>query len=159
MVDIIDIRDSFGRRLRMLMAEEKVRSSDVARYCQMSVNTVYDCRNGVRLPNPWQMVLLAEYFDCSVNELLGFQVVEDINRTRASRMFPGENHFAEYVANRIIQRTYEKDITIEEISQCTGIGANTIRQSLCRWPKLPKMAYVIFIADALDCTPSDLLGY
>ena len=125
----------------------------------MSLHTVHSCRSGERFPNPWQMTLLAEYFDCTVNELLGFQIVEEPYRKSASRMFPGENHFAEYIANRIIQRTYEVDVTLEEMSSRTGIGADTIRQSLCRWPKLPKMAYLIAIADALDCTPSELLGY
>lgn len=146
-------------KFKKLMNDENERIQDVSYYCEIDREVLRRYRDRGQFPNPWQLVLIADHFECSVNELLGFERPKDIIKHQATNIFPGENHFAEYLSNEIIQRMNKINMTIEDLTHQIKSSRDTVERWFDRWPTLPKTTHLLRICDALDCTPSDLLGY
>ena len=159
------IKDHFAKELRIRMAASDIKSSVLSNECLIKSSALSKCRHGAALPNPWQLALMANYFGCVADELLG---TTNFKRTFMPGLrsvyldvesCPGENHYAEHLARNIAYRMDLLDFDIELLSKHTKIGVETIEKILGRWPELPRTIYLIRIAEALKCTPSDLLGY
>ena len=159
MIDEKIIKERLATELRTRMNAKNERVGDVSYHCEIDQGILYRCQDNGQFPNPWQLVMIAEHFDCSVNELLGFEPFDVSGKYEASRIFPGENHFAEYLSHRIIQYLNNHEMTIEELVRCVRSTTGTVNRWFQRWPALPRTIHLHRLADALNCTPSDLLGY
>lgn len=159
MVSEACIKKYAAHKFKKLMNVENERVQDVSYYCEIDREILCRYRDKGQFPNPWQLVLIADHFGCSVNELLGFDQSKSTNMHRATDVFPGENHFAEYLSNEITQRMNEINMTIEDLTYKIKSSRDTVERWFDRWPTLPKTTYLLRICDALNYTPTDLLGY
>ena len=159
MNNVNEIREWFGIELRERMADEKVKAAELCKYCDVTKSAMSQYIYGHSFPDPWRLVLIAERLNCSVNDLLGYVEFEDESARSASKTFPGENHFAEHLAIRIARRMERLGYDHETLANVTGISLETIERYFGRWPELPRTDKFLRICDALDCTPSELLGY
>lgn len=159
MNNVTEIREWFAIELRERMTDEKVKAAELCKFCDITRSAMRQYIYGYSFPDPWRMVLIAERLSCSVNDLLGYDEFEDEFARSASKTFPGENHFAEHLAIRIVRRMEYLGYTHEGLSNKTGIGQDTIERYLDRWPELPRTDKFLQICEALNCTPSELLGY
>lgn len=159
MINEESVKEYFGRELRVRMAYNDLHSYDMSYYCQISASNMTKYRRGERFPNVWELVLLAERLECTVNELLGYDIVETIGKRKISDVCPGKNHYAIILKDQIIHYMIQANMTVEMLAERTGISISTIERWLDRWPHLPRTDHLLRLADALNCTPSDLLGY
>ncbi len=150
----------FGKELANRIAERDLPFDYVTQYCGISMPSLKECLNGERLATPWQLVLMAEILFCTVNDLLGFGYFNNGTDQMASNLPQGEYRVAEHMWNEVSQRMVEKDLTVEDIAYYAGVHFTTARNWF-GYPhhSFPKTFSLICICDALDCTPSDLLGY
>lgn len=163
MIDENKVRDWFAQEVKERMEDAGLAPHQMAYYCRVKHEQISGYLQGRPFPKTWNLILLAECLDCSVNDLLGFDELEDINsyeRLLASKTYLGEYEFSEHFKNRLIRCMNEVDVSAEELKKRTGIGKKTIEE----WFEetrfaLPNVLNLLRIADALDCTPSDLLGY
>ena len=155
----VTLREWFSIELRERMADEKVKASELCGYCDVTRAAMSQYIYGRSFPDPWRMVLIAERLNCSVNDLLGYAKFEEEFARSASKTFPGENHFAEHLAIRIIRRMERLGYDYESLANVTGISLDTIERYFGRWPELPRTDKFLTICEALDCSPSELLGY
>ena len=159
MIDESKVLEHFAVELNKRMKTKRLASSDIANRCEIPIGSVSDYRKGRRLPNAWQMVLLAECLDCTVNDLLGFEGGVGLNKEKATERFYGENTYAEFLGARIYDRMEFIGIDAEQLAECAKISKLTINKWLRQWPSIPKTIHILRICETLDCTPSDLLGY
>lgn len=156
------IKDWFVAEVRERMDDLGLRPYHMAYFCRMNHNSIHTYLHGASLPNLWVLVLMAEHLDCCVNDLLGFDEVDDpgvFEMYKASTLFYDEKQFAGCFADRIQRYMHNRDITIEELSRRSDISVTTIKRWLSKYPRLPRTSDFLRICDALDCTPSELLGY
>lgn len=152
----------FATELNNRMEYHQLRNRDLSGYCQLSENNLPSYRNGERLPNPWYLVMMSEKLECTVNELLGFDLIYNPNiyqDCQASRLFSAENLFTVYLSRKLKQIMRDRQIGVTELSQKSGVSKDALSSYLSKHPTLPKTIQLLRICDALDCTPSDLLGY
>lgn len=144
------------------MKDAGLRPYHMAYRCQIKHDNVYQYLNGTVMPDPWRLVLMAECFDCCVNELLGYDDVEDVGVFeihRASEMFADKQQYAICFADRLNRYLDERGLSPEDISTRTGVSNETVKRWISNRPSLPRFSHFIRLVDALKCTPSDLLGY
>ena len=72
MVSEACIKKYAAHKFKKLMNVENERVQDVSYYCEIDREILCRYRDKGQFPNPWQLVLIADHFGCSVNELLGF---------------------------------------------------------------------------------------
>jgi DNA-binding Xre family transcriptional regulator len=159
MVNSENIKETLSRELKTRMTEQSIRLSTLANYCDVSPDRIAEYKSGQVLPSPWVLVLMAERLGCSANELLGYKRYVTTRMNTAQDSFPGENHYAEFVSYNLIQAVNNSKIYPDELSRSTGIGINTVNKWFTRWPCLPRTGHLVMVAEALGCTPSELLGY
>lgn len=156
------VKDWYAAEVKERMEEAGLRSYHMAYYCQMKHAGIYQYLSGAVIPDPWRLVLMAERLDCCVNDLLGYEDVEDVSvfeSCQASVMFADERQYATCLADRLKRYFNERGLTIERVSELTGITVVTIKRWMGVRPALPQISQFLRLVDALDCTPSDLLGY
>jgi DNA-binding Xre family transcriptional regulator len=162
MEDYKVIKNCLATELRIRIENKGIGYRTLAFNSRCTAIRAFDCIQGNSLPNLWTLTLMAEYLDCTVNELLGYGCIDDVNNMvdiNAFTSFPHEDEFAEYVRDRILARMREIHINQEQLSELTSIKLATIERWLWICPRLPQVMKFLQIAEALDCTPSDLLGY
>lgn len=156
------IKEWFAAELRERMEDAELRPYHMAYLCRVKPNSINNYLQGSTLPNLWSLVLMAENLDCTVNDLLGFDEVDDISRLEpylASAMFPDENRFAACLSDRIVRYMNRNNLTIDDLGSRTQFNTRTIKRWIGLHPQLPRTSAFLQICDALDCTPSELLGY
>ena len=152
----------FSKELTRRMNTDGLKDRDISTYCCISEENLRGYRCGERLPNPWYLVMMSEFLECSVNDLLGFSYSDDyvdFESAKASRVFSSENQFELYLGRRIDSYMNKRRISINMLSMNSGISIDTIKHWLGKHPRLPRTTQLLRVCDALDCTPSDLLGY
>lgn len=162
MYDIKEIRYYLANELQTRMDDLGLTERNVAFNCRCMTNTVRKYMHGECLPNLWTLSLLGEYLDCTVNDLIGFGVVYDVGNLEdicAFSTFKDEDSFALHVRDRILARMKEMNINREDLSRMTGFTLSSIERWLWLYPHLPQVMKFLDICTALNCTPSDLLGY
>lgn len=164
MVDIEEKRLVFVDELRYAMECEKMRPIDVYNHCRISQNSFSNYLQGKTFPNLWLMVLIADLFGCTVNELLDYDFVDEDELVGYDpfNTFDGEDEFACHVRNRLDNYMTRMNISVNELSEKSGFNTHTIRRWLGvskKGPELPRTSDFLKLCDALGCTPSDLLGY
>lgn len=158
MIDEIRIRKYFVDYITKCMTEKDLRPWYVAYYSEIYESTMRDYMKGIRLPRPITLIMMAELLECSVNELLGYGYFERQQRERPFDSGFDTRRVTEYFINKIIFLMKEKHIGINDLSRKSGINEYTLANYL-RYSSLPETSTILKICDALDCTPSDLLGY
>lgn len=161
MLTEIDIRKWFAAELKERMEEAGLRSYHMAYLCRVKQGCFYNYTQGTSLPNLWSLVLMAETLNCNTNDLLGFDSYEDIDyeRYEASKMFADENQYALCLGDRLFRYIEKRGITIERLAEITQFNPKTITHWIGNRPRLMRTSDLLKFCSALDCTPSDLLGY
>lgn len=162
MLDQNAIRGRFVYELNERMRKLGVSPGDLAIRCRTRKYCIIDYMNGDSLPNLWTLALIAEYLDCIVNDLFGIEGINDANgleEDNAFRKYTCEDSFAFLVRDRIQKQMLAQRMTNEMLAERTGFTLKSIERWLWLYPKLPQAMNLLRLADALDCTPSDLLGY
>ena len=162
MIDHIPVLNWFGCELTKKIEVQEVSIKRLAFAAKISVWSLTNYMNGCAFPNLWNLVLIADYLDCTVDELLGYEsgVAGNMKEKRpAIEQFPKEGIFAAYLRDRIKWRMNERNVTVEELVELSGVRQITIDKYLCVHSLSPRVIQFLRICDALDCTPSDLLGY
>lgn len=163
MLDKNKIMRTFGERFTKYMIEHDLRDTDMARLLNMSSMNMPAYKNGTRLPNPWYLVLIAEKFDCTVNDLLGYDgyyVKNKFTREPATTKFTSLNRYELYFRDRLAGMLRVRDVSVSELAALVNKTEGTVRNTwLGTRPRLPDINNLLHICSALNCTPSDLLGY
>ena len=161
MIDVNSLLNHFTYKLNRKLREKVASDRDLALFCRTSEANILFYKNGDRLPNPWYLVLIAEYFECTVNEMLGLGSSHSMKRSynKASETFSSRYPFEVYLSNNIKSRMNETGIDVITLSNYSGVHVNTIRIWTGNHPRLPRITQFIQLCGALDCTPTDLLGY
>lgn len=162
MVNEQSIRDWFKVELRERMEENGLRSYHMAYLCRVKPGNISNYLQGSSLPSLWCLILMCENLGCSVNDLLGYEEPECLDffeKYRATELFDNERQYASCLSERIRRYMSERDTTIAELSERSGFNSRTLSRWLTDRPQLPRTSDFLQICDALDCTPSELLGY
>lgn len=164
MISIEDTREWFAKTMREEMDFHELTLSDVSRDCMIDRNKLNNYVQARSLPNPYVLSKLADYFECTVNDLLDFDEPDDDSLLGydLSYIFEDEDEFVMHIRNRIEQHMLDSRISITDLSERTGFNKHTIKYwlgMLKKQPTLIRTSDLLRICDALDCTPSDLLGY
>ena len=164
MISLERVKMWFGNELKRLMNEEGSAPRDIARHCEITSNLMNNYVQGNSLPKLWTLVVMADFLGVTVNDLLDFDFAGDENLIKRDpiEMFEDECEFAMHLHNRVYQQMMDSDTTVDDLSEKTGFSKATIN----RWfgfsdkdPELPRTSDFLSFCDALECTPSDLLGY
>ena len=163
MTDEADVREWYVREVKERIEDSGSDVYAIVKFCHFRPDYASRYFKGNPFPKLWNIILMAEYFGCSVNDLLGYEEVEDVNtyeKYLASKTYLGEDEFAIRFRNRLTRIMDEFCISAKDIHDYTEISMNAIESWICEKPEaLPSVMQLIHICDALDCTPSDLLGY
>ena len=117
-------------------------------------------KSGNCFPELFVLIRIANYLNCLVDDLLGY--ISDLS-TRLNKNiyddFSNEDEFKDYFRKRLIFMMTDKNLGVNELARKTRISIETIEMylSIHRW--VPCVSDFLYICDALDCTPSELLGY
>ena len=103
---------------------------------------------------------MAELFNCTVNDLLGYRYFRRVQNGLARSIPQAKIRIAKSMWNKIDDSLASKHINHIQLAERIGVSFKTLET----WFKMPNEKYpktIVFlrICDALDCTPSDLLGY
>ena len=161
-MDIKEVKYRLSCELDDRMVEQNISLARLAMSCRIMKHNMYSILEGKNLPNLWTLSLLAERLDCTANDLLGFEGIRDIQNLEdicAFDTFKDEDSFAVHLRDRIIARMKELNIDREELTNLSGLSRQSIERCLWICPHLPQLMKFLDICEALDCTPSDLLGY
>lgn len=156
---LMDFTQEFNER----MDAKGVTYRQVAYAARVTKGSVAHYKLGNTFPEPWTLILIADYLECSVDELFGYSEphIPKVGRRKvpAVEVFPNWDPFADYFRERLIKFMEERNMSSIDLAELSGISVRTIEMylSVHRWT--PKTPDLLRICDALDCTPSDLLGY
>lgn len=164
MLDIDEVKDWFIQELSERIEDEGLLIRDVANHCHISQDRMNNYMQGRALPNPYVLSIIADFLSCTVNDLLGYDEFDDDELVGfdPTTMFEGEDEFMIHIRNRLEERMVEEDMTIKELAEKSSSNSRTIKYwlgKLKRQSPLIRTSDLLRLADALNCTPSDLLGY
>lgn len=160
MIDARDALTIFSEELRHIMQDKNVTHRQVALAARVTRERMSRYKNGVCFPDLWTLVLIADYLKCSVSELLGYSDRLSLEHSyNAGKLYTNEDIFIDYFRDRLRQQMRIERINSEQLAERSEIPLKTIEMylSVHRW--IPHVPEFIAICSALDCTPSDLLGY
>lgn len=149
-----EIRKYFAERLKQGIEEHDLRLWYVAYYADTSEAFLRSCLKLKKLPRLDSLILIAELFHCTVNELLGFELVDVKSRTEPFN--PGLD--TQYVVNYFVRELLERDFEWDEF-QFNEHDMDVDFRRCIRNRRFPSTDAFLQICSALECTPSDLLGY
>lgn len=149
-----EIREHFAESLKQGTEEHDLRLWYVAYYADTSEGFLRSCLKLKKLPRLDSLILIAELFQCTVNELLGFKLVDVESRTEPFN--PGLD--TQYVVNYFVRELLKRDFEWDKF-QFNEHGMDVDFKRCIRARRFPSTDALLQICDALDCTPSDLLGY
>ena len=163
MSDIITIRKWFASEVKDRMDEMDLRPDHLLSLCNINERDIQSCLNGTVLPSLYSLVLLSDHLDCTVNDLLGFEEIEEVEvyeQYSASDIFFNELQYAVLLGERVRRYLDGRCVTMVDLAKKAGITAPNLRYWFSKTkPHLPTTENLIRICDALKCTPSELLGY
>lgn len=149
-----EIREHFAKYVSRELNEREIHPWYLAHYSDASERVIGASLKMKKLPRIDSLILIAELFECTINDLLGFKAVDV--QTRDTFFNPGidSKRVADYFTNQITERGFiiddfrfnEPDMDVE-LKRCI------------RFRRLPNTDAFLQICEALDCTPSELLGY
>lgn len=157
-----EIKKWFSEEVKERMEDLNLKSYNIANFCKIENYRMSGYLHANPFPSVWKLILIAEVLECCVNDLLGFDEVEDVDsfeKFLASSTYLGEDEFTEHFSKRLLDRMSIRGVSPKQLSSITSISLTTIERYVCNNPSLPNAKNLLLICDALDYTPSDLLGY
>lgn len=153
-----EVKTHFIRYVTKHMNEKEIRPWYVAYYSEISDSTFRKYIKGIQLPKPVTLIFIAELFECTVNDLLGYEGNDTYKQVRRFDSGLETRKVARQFANQVRDRIIAKHWDITELAYQSLTTHYSIYRYLTE-PFLPDTYTLIRLCDALDCTPSDLLGY
>lgn len=154
---LLDFSDELNKR----MTDKGVTYRQVALAARVTRGSMIHYKSGNSFPELYTLVLMAEYLDCSVDDLLGYKSTYILGDARipATSRFRNKDEFADYIRIQLCYFMNVKAVNAEELSNHASISVKTIDMylSVHRW--VPRTVDFLHICEALKCTPSELLGY
>lgn len=151
-------RKHFAEYVAHCLAEREIHPWYMAYYCESSDSTFRKYMKGAGLPSPIKLIMLAELFECSVNDLLGYGYYEVSHRDHLFDSGQDTRKVEDYFAEQLVSRMRDLGCTTSELAVQIELNPITVNEYI-KYGKLPDTWILIRIAEALKCTPSDLLGY
>ena len=160
MLNLDLIKKTFAIELNDRIREEGTTCKQAALDLRISKSAFLSYAAGKCFPSIYPLVKIAIYLNCTVDDLLGY--ITDPNTHLNDRVdvdFYNEDEFKDYFRDRLITMMDRARMSIDGLAYNSKVSAKTIEMylSVHRW--VPQVPDLIRICDALDCTPSDLLGY
>lgn len=149
-----EIKEHFSNYVSREMNDRELRPWYVAYYGETSEAFLRSCIKLKKLPRLDSLIMIAELFECTVNDLLGFEPIELKSHNGVFNSGIESKHVAKYFMEQAESRGFELD-KFEFDEPCMEIE---FRRSI-RLHRLPDIDVFLQICEALECTPSELLGY
>ena len=162
MIDEKDVLYIFTSELRKRLQSSGMTYRELAFKARCVPSRVQMYLRGNNFPNLWTLVLMAESLGCCVDDLLGYKRYTASNLLHTDspfERFTNEFDFALYFKECLRNQMLKQNADQEKLAEFTGISERLIYQYLSPGYPMPHVAQVLTICSALDCTPSDLLGY
>lgn len=160
MINTRDALMTFSEELTKKMISRGVTHRQVAFAARVTRESMSRYKNGVCFPRLWTMVLIADYLKCGVSELLGYSDGLSLSHEyNAARLYTNEDVFIDYFRDRLMQQMRIEHVNSEQLAEKSGLSLKDVKMylSIHRW--IPTVPEFLHICSALNCTPSDLLGY
>ena len=160
MVNIRNVKITFAEELNSRIQERGATYRQAALAVGVTKGAFVHYKSGNCFPELFVLISIANYLNCSVDELLGYTsnwsmcLNENIHND-----FSNEDEFKDYFRERLKFMMIEKNLGVNELARKSRISIDTIEMylSIHRW--VPCVPDLLYLCEALDCTPSDLLGY
>ena len=150
----------FWERFYGLCTRKGIKPNPIAKELGVSTGIISKWKNEKTLPNGETLIKIANYFNCSVDYLLGRET-QDITpggiELYNALDVVGELHISNNVALRIKAIAKEKHIPIGKMLSDCEISKNAL-SSMQAGGYLPRLENLIKIADYLNCSIDYLLG-
>lgn len=163
MPSINEISTWFVAEVKERTTELDLRPYHLVRLCKIKEDRIESHLRGDTFPGLFSLVLMAEHLECTVNDLLGFEEIEEIDiyeRYLASDMFFTESQYATCLSDRVRRYLEERNMTLAGLAKQTEFRLETVRHWFSKTrPHLPPTVKFLKICEILECTPSELLGY
>lgn len=151
-------RKHFADYATCAMEDRGIRPWYVAYYSEMQDSAFRSCLKGARLPNPISLIMIAELFECSVNDLLGCKSVDVEPRNHIFDSGLERQYVGEYFINQVERFMKDKGVSVSELAIVCECSENTILNYISN-NIIPDTPAILRICNALKCTPSELLGF
>lgn len=158
MVNEEQVKNNFIEYANKKIKELDIPSWYVGYYSEVCDGTYREYMKGARLPRPAALIMMAELFECTVNDLLGYRHTPV--PMRKSKFSPGLDvrPLSDYFYSQVARRMIRKRISLDDLSISVGVTPQTL-DGYFKNTFLLDTSMILRICDALDCTPSELLGY
>lgn len=153
-----DIRTHFVEYVKCCMAEMDIRMWYVAYYSEICEATLRKYLKDAKLPSPTVLIKMADLFECSVNDILGYEHFEGKPLTQPFDSGRDTSRVGQYFVFEVTNRMKENRMCFSDLAAYSFTPEVKLYKCL-NTCILPDTLTILRLADALDCTPSDLLGY
>lgn len=160
MVNIRDAKITFAEELNERMRENGVTYRQTALAVGVTKGAFIHYKSGNSFPELFTLIRISNYLNCSVDSLLGYRSDGKLClSTDTTGDFSNEDEFKDYFRSRLIAMMEHAGMNANDLSRKSLVSTKYIEMylSVHRW--IPQVPDLLRICDALDCTPSDLLGY
>lgn len=158
MVDEVAMGKYFSEYVSQRAKELDISLWYVAYYSETSETAFNKYMKGVRLARPTTLIMIAELFECTVNELLGYPRVRIPRKNNKFNSGLDTKRMLEHFYSETARLMIRKRISIDELAEYVGVTPYTL-ESYFKYNTLYDGSTMVRICDALECTPSELLGY
>lgn len=158
MINEQEIMKYFSDYATRCMNELDLRPWYVAYYSETDEGTFRKYMKCIRLPRITTLIMTSELFNCSVNELLGYERVPLPVRKRAFNSGLDTKRLLDHFYSEVARRMVRARLSLDEMATYLSVSAQTLENYFWH-DSLPDTSVVLHICDALNCTPSELLGY
>ena len=147
----MDLILSFSKRLHDLITEKGTTHKELSEILKINLHDIirWDSGKNDYLPSIKKLVAFADYFQCSVDYLLG---LTDLDSYIPSPVKEPK------IAGNLRKIVYERNLTFISLSEKTGIKNTTLFYNWNSGKSLPQIENLIKVAAALDCSVDFLLG-
>ena len=148
------------KKIKDLRSEYKISQRELAEAIKVTQASISRWEKNQKSISGANLIKLSQYFNVSVDELLGYMGGRTMRlNNNMNDDFSDEDEFKDYFRERLIFMMTEKNLGINELASKSRVSIDTIEMclSIHRW--VPLVIDFLHICDALECTPSDLLGY
>ena len=150
MINIRNVLITFAEELNKKIEKKGVTYRQVAFAARVTKGSMVHYKSGNCFPELYTLILIADYLECSVNELLGYSdylLLEHNNDLED--ILQNEDTFSDYFLDRLIQCMKTRNVSAKKLFESTGIALNIIEMylSIHRW--IPRVPDFLLICDAL----------
>jgi transcriptional regulator with XRE-family HTH domain len=142
-----------GKQLKLLREAKQKSQQEVCSALNIEQSTLANYENGKRVPKIEILIKIAEYYNCSVDFLLG---IEKSGGDNYSDFILDESEFSHEFKCRIRELMKESNMTSEEFSTKTGLHPEDV-DSYIYGNRMPSIEDLIKIAGALRVSTDYLL--